>query len=532
MKIIGKFNSWQRINEQKGLDVDPKEKRKNKKAKRKKNKRKFRKEDYISDSGATYTLIRQKDSDDTQDTFVLKGKGKDSPVWDEKGIVVKDVNDFLDFELFSGENEGKYDEESVEMEKYREGNRRDRVKFTIKLVDQEKVKAEEEAKKKEEEETKKKAEAEKAAKAAKAITIPKNAEGENRIEVGQTSEILPQIKEMIRKTFVKKGFKIGSNYGMDWLDSDKLEEKDAVWVKALRAGFGMPVKDFISQGLVDKLVAQVAEWEKPAAEEENKDQASNESLIPTFESYMRILEQFDMEAAMKQMQQETPAPATAVKKKKSVSSGTSTGFTKEQGDAFRTWANSKWTKEYYGKPSKFDLDETGSHDNSFIRKALAQAKKDLENQTGPFKGFMFRTYLGYQLQRIIANKLDKLAKDSAELGAEKKEWSRTEEDQKLAEQASQTIVDLFNNSAWFKEFKDWNDNEAGAIAKFSPWWTKNVKPTIDKLNDKDGNKKTLNSLYNTIITKMEGSTGNDTAFWRIWDAKNTTGKRYSVDTDF
>ena len=204
MKIIGKFDNWQRINEQKGLDVDPKEKRKNKKTERKKNKRKFRKEDYISDSGATYTLVRQKDDDDTQDTFVLKGKGKDSPVWDEKGIVVKDVNDFLDFELFSGENEGKYDEESIEMEKYREGNRRDRVKFTIKLVDQEKVKAEEEAKKKEEEETKKKAEAEKAAKAAKAITIPKNAEGENRIEIGQTSEALPKIKEMIRKTFVKK----------------------------------------------------------------------------------------------------------------------------------------------------------------------------------------------------------------------------------------------------------------------------------------------------------------------------------------
>ena len=127
MKIIGKFDNWQKINEQKKLSLKSD-------SNKKKDKRKFRKEEYISDSGATYTLIRQKDDDDTQDTFVLKGKGKDSPVWDEKGIVVKDANDFLDFELFSGENEGKYDEDTIEMEKYREGKRRDRVKFTIKLI--------------------------------------------------------------------------------------------------------------------------------------------------------------------------------------------------------------------------------------------------------------------------------------------------------------------------------------------------------------------------------------------------------------
>jgi len=529
MKIISKFNNWQRINEQNELDVDPKEDRK---SKRKANRRKFRKEDFISDSGATYTLIRQKDSDDNQDTFVLKGKGKDSPIWDKKGIVVKDVEDFLNFELFSGENEGKYDEDSIEMEKYREGKRKDRVKFTIGLVDQEKVKAEEEAKKKEEEEAKKKAEAEKAAKAAKAIIIPKNAEGENRIEIGQTSEVLPRIKETIRKAFVKKGFKMGSGFGMDWLDSDKLEEKDAVWVKALRAGFGMPVKDFISQGLVDKLVAQVEEWEK-STEEEKKDEASNESKIPTFESYMVILEQFDMEAAMKQMSTSTEEKKPAVKKKKAVSSGASTGFSKEQGDQFRKWANSTWTKKYYGKSSKFDLDETGGHDNSYIRRALAQAKKDKKNQTGPFAGFMFRNMWGMGLQLIIDNKLSEWAKKAEEKAEEKKEWSRTDADQKLAEQASQTIVDLFKNASWFSEFKGtFNDDEAGAIAKFSPWWTKNVQPTIDKLNDKDSNKKTLNKLFNTIISKMEGGTSNDTASWRIWNAANDTGKRYSVDTDF
>ena len=487
--MINNFKNWGRLNEQKGLDVDPK---KSKKLARKQNKRKFRKEDYVSDSGASYSLIRQKDDDETKDTFVLKGKGKDSPVWNEDGKITNDVNDFLNFELLSGENEGKYDKESIEMEKYREGKRRDKVTFTVSLMDKEKVKAEKEAeaeaKKKEEEETKKKAEE------AKKIVIPANEEGENRIEIGQTSPVLPQIKELIRKTFVKKGFKMGSAYGIDWLDSDKLEEKDAVWVKALRAGFAMKIVDFISQGLVDKIVAQVAEWEKPIEEEEEATTA-NESRIFNFNSYLKMLEQFDMEAALKQMQQEAPKEEKPAEKKEDapgVSGGSapSTGFSQEEGNKFRQWANSTdELKKKYGKSSKYDLDATGKPDNIFIRKAYAAAKTEYE-------------------------------------------WSRTDADVKLAEQVSKTLVALFKDTAWFKEFKAPNDNEAGAIAKFAPWWTKNIQPTIDKLNDKDKNKQTLNELRKNIIIKMEGSTADDWARWRILDINNKPYKVYQVNTDF
>jgi hypothetical protein len=490
--MINNFKNWEMLNEQKGLDVDSK---KSKKLARKQNKRKFRKEDYVSDSGSSYSLIRQKDNDETKDTFVLKGKGKDSPVWNEDGKITNDVNDFLNFELFSGENEGKYDKESIEMEKYREGKRRDKVTFTVSLIDQEKVKTEKEAaaKKKEEEETKKKAEE------AKKIVIPANEEGENRIEIGQTSPVLPQIKELIRKSFVKKGFKMGSAYGMDWLDSDKLEEKDVVWVKAMRAGFGMKLVDFISQGLVDKIVAQVAEWEKPA-EEEKEETETNESRVFNFNSYLKMLEQFDMEAAMKQMQQEAPKEEKPAEKKAAAGgsggSAPSTGFSQEEGDKFRKWANSTdELKKKYGKPSKYDLDATGKPDNSFIRKAYAAAKTEYEEST------------------------------------KTKEWSRTDADVKLAEQVSKILVALFRDTAWFKEFKGLNDNEAGAIAKFAPWWTKNIQPAIDKLNDKDKNKETLNNLRKNIIIKMEGSTMNDTARWPIFDINNKP-KVYQVDTDF
>jgi hypothetical protein len=103
---------------------------------------------------------------------------------------------------------------------------------------------------------------------------------------------------------------------------------------------------------------------------------------------------------------------------------------------------------------------------------------------------------------------------------------------------SDTLVALFKNEAWFKEFKSMNllkggDDEAGAIAKFAPWWTKNIQPAIDKLNDKDKNKQTLNNLRGDIIIKMEGNTKNDTAKWTILDINNKPKEPgYEVDTDF
>ena len=68
------------------------------------------------------------------------------------------------------------------------------------------------------------------------------------------------------------------------------------------------------------------------------------------------------------------APSTA--NKEAISS---TGFSQEEGDKFRQWANSTdELKKKYGKTSKYDLDAAGKPDNSFIRKAYAAAKSEYE----------------------------------------------------------------------------------------------------------------------------------------------------------
>lgn len=101
-------------------------------------------------------------------------------------------------------------------------------------------------------------------------------------------------------------------------------------------------------------------------------------IITNYNTYLK--EQFNMEAAMKQMQQETPKeekPATGG----SSTSLPSTGFSQEEGDEFRQWANSTdELKRKYGKSSKYDLDATGKPDNNFIRKAYKAAKGEYEKR--------------------------------------------------------------------------------------------------------------------------------------------------------
>lgn len=502
MKIVRKFDTWQRLNEQEELDVKT---RAQKKADRKKNKRKFRTERFASESGGEYVLIKQKDDKEDQDTFTVKGKGKKSPIWDKEGKVLDDVRSFIDAELFSGQNEGKYDNESIEMEKYKEGARKDKVTFSIKLVDQEAKKAEaaeaeEEAKKAKEEEEAKKVEAEK-------LTIPANEEGENRIEIGQSSPVLPKIKELIRKTFVKKGFKMGSAYGMDWLDSDKLEEKDAVWIKALRAGFGMKIADFISQGLVDKISAQVAEWEKPAEEEEKEETETNESRVFNFNSYLKMLEQFDMEAAMKQMQQEAPKEEKPAKKKAATGgsggSAPSTGFSQEEGDKFRQWANSTdELKKKYGKPSKYDLDATGEPDNNFIRKAYAAAKSEYEaskksttsifndDEDSELKKSM---QADYEIANDISNKLIKFWKSNPGAGI-------------------------------FKPFKGVIDDDEDKALKgaYDPWLTSSgIRKQFAKLKN-PYYRKTMNGVIYQTKVEMTDMVGNSVS-WTLLNPSKLKG---------
>lgn len=381
--MITKFSNWQLITEKKSnsLSVEKQTKaKKEKKANRKKNKRSNRKEKFVSDSGGEYTLIKQRSqSGDKKHTFVLKGKGKDSPVWDDNGVIIKDVDSFLKNELESGENEGKYNIDSVKLEKYREGKSRDRVKFSVELDAQTKDK-------KASADDKSTSTKEENKSSAITITLPENEEGEKRIEVGDTSEELLKIKELIRDPLIKNGLKLGEGFGVDWLDKKELEEKDLEWIRIVRIGLGMKPANFISQGMVDKLIADTEEMK-----------SANESIV-YFNTFLKLNEAFDFEAA----NAESEKIKTEVEKKdkpkpsKTSSSGSTqkdgessdesavgeSGLTDEQAIAYRTWANSTdKLKNKYGKTSTFDLDATGTN-NSFVARSYAQAKADYESGEG------------------------------------------------------------------------------------------------------------------------------------------------------
>ncbi len=650
MKIVKSFNQWQSLNENENLDLktDKTEEIKSESKDRKRNRRKYRKDNWISDSGAEYVLTKKREKDPDKDTFVLKGKNKKSPVWDENGKIVDDVKDFLTHDLMGGSNEGKYDEDSIQIEKYKEGNK-DRVKFSIALN-----KEQEDSK-----EDSKEEESEKGGKYEK-IELPKNREGETRIEVGEESEALLKIKELIRAAYSKK-VTLGNEFGMGWLDSKKLEETDINgWVIPFRLAFGMKSANFISQGLVDEMVDQANKWESGSSTEEV---ASNESGLFKFSDFVMITEDFDIALAQKEINKAAEATPAAKKEEPAEtssntdSSGSGSGstggesasgdgdglLTDEQAIKYRTWANSdEVLKKAYGKPSQFDLDETGTN-NSYVKRSYGQAKADMDKQTGPMADEKYRTALsaitgggtaaategeGYLMGYIqykgkvsqqyvpgdivagtkvyetdnsriavhFANPRPKMGavkagqivtfkdgwdaadfgyvvddvwKDSSgnlgaiyifspsyvkEYGKPNKDRSfegkarivvtdqmktsnlkdrfiRNATDDNTAIWCCNKIVTFWGNASNFKEFKGtFNDNEAGAIALFTTWWNKNIKPNIDKLRKNDPNKKTLTSLFSTIITKAEGSTSNDTARWSISTLSGS--KSYSVDTDF
>ena len=403
--MIKSFNHWQSLNENENLDLktDKTEDIKAEGKDKKRNRRKYRKDNWISDSGAEYVLTKKREKDPDKDTYVLKGKNKKSPVWDENGKIVNDVKDFLTHDLMGGSNEGKYDEDSITMDKYKDGNR-DRVKFSIALTKEgeEKKDTEEEEKKEDKPEGGKYSN----------IEIPKNQEGETRIEIGEESEALPKIKEIIRAAFSKK-VTLGNEFGMGWLDGKKLEETDINgWVIPFRLAFGMKSANFISQGLVDEMVAQANKWESAggAATDGAKDvAASSESRLFKFSDFVMISENFDIALAQKQINQSSSVTKKEEPKKvkskgagdaskkvvKTGATGTTDaaaeGTTDEQATAYRTWANSdEILKKAYGKPSQFDLDETGTN-NSFVKRSITQAKADLAAETGPMADEKYRT---------------------------------------------------------------------------------------------------------------------------------------------
>lgn len=651
--IVNSFNRWQILNEQEKLNLKSKEDSEEGKSlsKNKANRKKYRKDNWISETGAEYVLTKKRKSSRNSelDTFVLKGKGKNSPIWDENGKIVDDIVDFLSHELMSGSNEGKYDEDSIEIEKYKDAKNKDKVTFTIGFAKDEADDAPEKAET-EEDMIPKDAK-------FKTIELPKNDEGETRIEVGQESAILPEVKEIIRAIFSKKGLVLGKDFGMDWLDTTKLEEKDIIWIKALRAGFQMSDVNYISQGLVDKIVDQANEWSKEGqslSKGSQEEMASNESKLFKFSEYVDLFEDFDMTAAMKVVNDanveeptkeplnKTAAAASTTAKVGSTETEASTKdkLTDEQAIAYRTWANSDDKLiNAYGKVG-FDLDATGTN-NSFVKRSYEKAKADYESGEGndnmlkkvwasgkpnawraefekitgiaPEERVLGEGYpMGYIQYKGTGNDfIDRFSNriavhlgdprpklgtikagsivvfkdgwDAADFGyvvrdvwkdangnlgaiyiespSYVKEFGKTKKDRSFEGKASIVVAtqqetsnlkdmfvrtatddnqaiwisnrinDFWTNASNFTSFKGtFNDNEAGAIALFTTWWNKEIAPKIKELRKNDPNKATLTGLFNTIITKAEGSTANDTARWKI----STMGgnKSYSVDTDF
>ena len=537
MSSIQDFTNWQDVNEQK-LDIDSKSSKKQaRKQKRKSNKRSNRKSTYLSDSGVEFALIKRKsDGDSTTDAYTLKSKNKDSKIWDAEGVITDDVDSFLQDELFGGTTEGKYDEESIELDKYKQGARKDNVKFTVKLVDKEakkKKEADEAKKKKEASEAKKKADvAKKPADLYKAIVIPENDEGEKRIEIGQESTALPEIKDILRKSYIKQGLKLPTKtFGVRWLDASKLEDIDSQWIKMLRAGFKMKSADYITQGFVKKMVDQANLWnnapkatiaEKMLKARAAEDVASNESSLFSFNGFVKVNEEFDMAAANAVA---TKPKSEAPKKKKSSGGGSgSSGLTNDQATAYRTWANKfDKLKNDYGKTSKFDLDATGSN-NSFVKRSYTQAKSDYDANTGHLKKKWSNG--SENAWRKVFAKIVGLDEESVSpVDTNSSELRKSmQSDFDIANKISYKLTSFWSKSggSTFKPFKGYvNDDEDAALAGgYLPWLKSSG---INKLLASIVNpyyKKTMDGVIAKTKEEMTDSVGNDVS-WSILDPAKT-----------
>jgi hypothetical protein len=188
---------------------------------------------------------------------------------------------------------------------------------------------------------------------------------------------------------------------------------------------------------------------------------------------------------------------------------------KEEGDAFRKWVNDKhsdWAKEN-------KLDVSGSHTNSFVKKAWDKFKD--EYKPGENKS---------------DSKVDpgKASENAAEI-------------EKLMTSASDSIVELFSNAEFWRDYKGkFNDDEEKAKVGFNDWWGNNIlrtklkpaKQKLETLPEDSDEKSTCKKMYDTIVglkstidNKIIGETDNDTATWKMY-LLNGEAKSYKVDTDF
>ena len=259
-------------------------------------------------------------------------------------------------------------------------------------------------------------------------------------------------------------------------------------------------------------------------EEERKNILSkSESTLYKFNEFLAINEAFDADAAVayyKETYVKTEEPAAKAEPSSGGGGGgaAATGFTPEQGNLFRAWANrTKPAKgkdtpniKIYGKESKFDLDKEGGHDNKFIRKAWAAAVS-----SGDHGGI---------------DKIPTADKAGAAAGAAVPEvadsYESLKKDFKLACDASDKLVAFWKSSTTgdaanlFKKFKSWNplqggDDEKGAGLAYKRWANKHIQPLINKIGAK-AYRTTLNNVVDGTVEQVTDAIQNDVN-WELID---------------
>jgi hypothetical protein len=285
-------------------------------------------------------------------------------------------------------------------------------------------------------------------------------------------------------------------------------------VAAIKAAYGISDSSGdLTQELVDKLSASEAVKESFEVKS-----IPTSSRLLSFNDFLSTKsafnEKIDMDALKKSLGGSSDGKSKSGSSDKK-SSWESPFKNKEEGDAFRKWVNdthSDWAKEN-------KLDVSGSHTNSFVKKAWEKFKNDYkpgENKSD--------------------SKVDSgnASENAAEI-------------EKLMVSASDSIVELFNNAEFWRDYKGkFDDNEEKAKVGFNDWWDNNIlrkklkpaKQKLDTLPEDSDEKSTCKKMYDTIVglkstidDKIIGDTYNDTATWKMY-LLNGEAKSYKVDTDF
>jgi hypothetical protein len=288
-------------------------------------------------------------------------------------------------------------------------------------------------------------------------------------------------------------------------------------VAAIKAAYGISDSSGdLTQELVDKLSASEAVKESFEVKS-----IPTSSRLLSFNDFLSTKsafnEKIDMDALKKSL---GGGGGSSDGKSKSGSSDKKSSWespfkNKEEGDAFRKWVNdnhSDWAKEN-------KLDVSGSHTNSFVKKAWEKFKNDYkpgENKSD--------------------SKVDSgnASENAAEI-------------EKLMVSASDSIVELFSNAEFWRDYKGkFDDDEEKAKVGFNDWWDNNIlrkklkpaKQKLETLPEDSDEKSTCKKMYDTIVglkstidNKIIGETDNDTATWKMY-LLNGEAKSYKVDTDF